>query len=89
MLFQRNESLEYDGTFEMWTGETTIDKVGQISAWNYNYTIDESIYPDECGELTGSAGEFFPPGRGKDYVDFFSPDLCRQVHFLRGRYVVA
>jgi len=80
-FYPRNDSLNYDGTYSMWTGATSIDKVGQISEWNFFPKIDEAIYPDKCGELTGSAGEFFPPGRGKDYVDFFSPDLCRSIRF--------
>jgi len=80
-FYPRNESLDYDGFFEMWTGATSIDKVGQISAWNFLDKINESIYPDECGVLTGSAGEFFPPGRDKTHVDFFSPDLCRSIRF--------
>ena len=80
LKFQRNDSADYDGTFGMWTGASDIMKVGQISEWNYMKHVNENIYPNSCGELTGSAGEFFPPGRGKDHVDFFTPDLCRFVH---------
>ena len=79
--------MNYDGTYNMWTGATSIDKVGQISEWNFFPKIDEAIYPGKCGELTGSAGEFFPPGRGKDYVDFFSPDLCRQAYLSHTLHV--
>ncbi len=60
----------------MFTGANDLNEVGQISAWKYNDTV-ESIYPMPCGELTGSAGEFFPPHREQDFVDFFTPDLCR------------
>ena len=63
----------------MYTGESDIQNIGQISEWNFLPNINESIYPKPCGDLTGSAGEFFPPGRDDTYVDFFSPDLCRQV----------
>ena len=61
----------------MFTGADNILNVGQISEWNFSPSINSEIYPDYCGQLNGSAGEFFPPGRGKDYVDFFTPDLCR------------
>ena len=62
----------------MHTGADTLAKIGQISEWNYLDSINESVYPLPCGALSGSAGEFFPPGRDETYVDFFSPDLCRQ-----------
>merc|ERR1719210_2993127 len=80
-FYPRNDSADYDGTFGMWTGASDIMKVGQISEWNYMQHVKEDIYPETCGELTGSAGEFFPPGRGKDSVDFFTPDLCRSIRF--------
>lgn len=78
-FYPRNDSLDYDGTFSMFTGSSGIENVGQISEWNYQAKINESVYTSYCGQLNGSAGEFFPPGRGKDYVDFFTPDLCRQA----------
>ena len=65
----------------MWTGESDINKIGKISEWNYMNHVNESIYPGTCGELRGTAGEFFPPGQGKDYLEFFSGDLCRQALF--------
>lgn len=37
-------------------------------------------YPDKCGDVSGSAGEFFPSNLSKDsLINFFSPDLCRFV----------
>jgi hypothetical protein len=35
------------------------------------------IYPDHCGMLNGSAGDFFPSYPEQTFVDLFSPDLCR------------
>ena len=78
-IFQRNGSADYDGDFTMYTGMETLDNIGQIYAWKNSTTIDPSIYPFHCGELTGSAGEFFPPNRDKTFVDYFVPDLCRHV----------
>lgn len=74
---QRNNSGEYDGYFQMYTGVDTLDHVGQICEWKNLSTVDPKVYPGECGKLSGSAGEFFPPKRDKTFVDFFSPDLCR------------
>ena len=67
----------------MFTGENNILDVGQISEWNFMSHANESVYPDYCGQLNGSAGEFFPPGRDKTYVDFFTPDLCRYKYECR------
>ena len=67
----------------MFTGENNILDVGQISEWNFMSHANESVYPDYCGQLNGSAGEFFPPGRDKTYVDFFTPDLCRYKYGYR------
>ena len=61
----------------MYTGEDNFDQVGQIGTWNYNSTVNESIYTDKCAEIVGSAGEFFPPNRDKTFVEFFTSDLCR------------
>merc|ERR1712141_582459 len=80
-FYSRNDSADYDGTFSMYTGADTLANIGQISEWNYLNSINESVYPLPCGALSGSAGEFFPPGRDETYVDFFSPDLCRTIRF--------
>ena len=61
----------------MYTGLDVFETVGQIAAWNYQPVINETIYPGYCGQLNGSAGEFFPPNAEKTNVDFFSPDICR------------
>ena len=37
----------------------------------------DDIYRQECGYLNGSAGEFFPSHQEQNFVDFFTPDLCR------------
>ena len=68
----------------MHTGASSIMNVGQISEWNFKPNINENIYPKPCGILSGSAGEFFPPGRDKiTDIEFFSPDLCRYVVFKK------
>ena len=61
----------------MYTGMQGLDTIGQVIAWKNETRIPDRVYPGECGVLSGSAGEFFPPERDDTYVDFFSPDLCR------------
>ena len=48
--------------------------------WNCPNTLicfRPDIYPDHCGMLNGSAGDFFPSYPEQTFVDLFSPDLCR------------
>ena len=66
-MFKRNNSLEFDGEFQMYTGTDDIYKVGQISKWK-NESDLSYYYPDACAELTGSAGEFFPQDRDKTSI---------------------
>ncbi len=61
----------------MWTGNDAIQDVGQIYKWKGEETVPREIYTDECAEMTGSAGDFFPPERDETYVDYFTADLCR------------
>ena len=79
-FYQRNESETYDGEFQMHTGVDDIYKVGQISKWK-NMSDLSQFYPEGCGQLTGSAGEFFPQDRDKTSLSYFTPDLCRPIHF--------
>ena len=62
----------------MYTGTDRFEDVGQIYSWN-NATDVNNTYPFQCNQMTGSAGEFFPPNRKKTYADFFTPDVCRLV----------
>ena len=62
----------------MYTGADNFwEDIGQAKAWKGMETIDPAIYPGECGEITGSAGEVIPPKRDKTFVKYFSPDTCR------------
>ena len=61
----------------MYTGAGGLENIGQVLKWKDMAEIPSYVFPGECGRLTGSAGEFFPPEREATSVDFFSPDLCR------------
>ena len=69
--------MDYDGIFNVYAGLTSMNKVGQVAMWNYSSSVGNDIYEGWCGLVSGSAGDLFPPGLDKSYVDLFSPDLCR------------
>lgn len=66
------------GHFNMHTGEDDISQIGSIKNWNYAPRIQ--YFPDECGVLKGSAGEFYPPIKEKKApVNLFVADVCRRI----------
>lgn len=76
LLRQRNGSTEFDGVFNMETGSNGMERFGKLAYWNYRNRT--SFYEGHCGEVKGSAGEFWPPKMSKsEDVYFFTPDMCR------------
>ena len=45
-------------------------------SWNYS---TQGVFPDQCGVVHGSAGEFYTPHVQKNHIDLFSNDLCRSI----------
>lgn len=80
-FYDRSGNVDYDGYYNMYTGNENFNQVGQIASWNYNYTLPEKMYTKQCGQVKGSAGTFFPPNRDKTYIDYFSSDVCRTLRF--------
>jgi hypothetical protein len=79
-FYGRNGSSEFDGVFNMETGEEDISRLGVLRQWNYRNRTD--FFEGDCGQVNGSAGEFFPPGQTREKpIEMFSADLCRQVRF--------
>lgn len=76
--FQRNDSSILLGDFNANTGTGDISGIGNIRNWNYVSQTD--FYEGHCGQLTGSAGDFFAPFIKKEQtVELFSPEMCRSV----------
>ena len=71
---QRNGSLTYDGTFNMYDGSDDIRKLGRITSWNYD---SQDHFPSYCGRVNGTSGELFYPVLDDQSVQIFSNDLCR------------
>lgn len=66
------------GHFNMHTGEDDISQIGTMKNWNYAPRIE--YFPDDCGILRGSAGEFYPPIKEKtEPISIFMADLCRSI----------
>ncbi|XP_072749950.1 protein peste [Anoplolepis gracilipes] len=78
-FYTRNGSSTFDGHFNMETGEGDIGQLGILREWNYRDTI--KFYKSPCNVLEGSAGEFWPPGRTKDSISLFVPEMCRELFY--------
>lgn len=69
-----------DGVFTMNTGEDNVEKLGLVTAWNYQ---NRTVYRGECGKIHGTYGEEFPPNSVyQDQITIFANDLCRYVKIL-------
>ncbi|XP_066150907.1 protein croquemort isoform X2 [Euwallacea fornicatus] len=77
----RNNSLTYDGVYNMYDGGDDIAKLGLITRWNYEHVT--SYYPEKCAIVNGSSGELWYPPRNDEEVSIFSPDMCSNVAFRR------
>jgi len=77
-FYGRNGTDYVDGVFNMFTGATNTSLMGQVHSWNYS---TRGYFPDQCGQIRGGAGEFYPPGLQKNYIEMFSNDLGRTLRF--------
>jgi len=76
-FYTRNESTEYDGVFNVYTGVKDINKMGILDLWDQvNQT---TYYEKDCGKVNGSFGEAWPPYQEKTYISMYSADLCRSI----------
>lgn len=50
------------------------EKFGTILTWNYKNTTD--FYNGNCTNIRGSAGEFYPINRKRDYITLYSSEMC-------------
>lgn len=78
LFIQRNNSGDLAGELNIHTGVADITQFGMVKRWNRQARIDH--YPDECGEVGGSGGEFYPPQQTKEEpVVIFNPEICRGI----------
>lgn len=75
-LADRNMSLEYDGSFTIYTGENDLSKLGQLTHWNRRN--ETGFYPAPCGTVNGTTGDSFPPNLDTTgELTLFVTDTCR------------
>jgi len=77
-FYGRNGTDYTDGVFNMFTGVGDPAKMGQVHSWNYSTT---GLFPGQCGQVRGGAGEFYPPFMEKTFIEMYSNDLCRSLKF--------
>ncbi len=74
--YGRNGSDWWDGIFNMYTGASDIEKLGQVATWNYS--SHPEYFKAPCGNVEG-AGDFFSPNLGQGFAELYSNDLCRPI----------
>ncbi|KAH9639996.1 hypothetical protein HF086_008091 [Spodoptera exigua] len=75
-FYERNGSLEFDGSFNINTGASDFSQLGNVQEWRYANRTD---YRDVCGEVKGSTGELWAP----DYLTL-AKDRDVQVQGIDG-----
>ncbi|KAK9876979.1 hypothetical protein WA026_016007 [Henosepilachna vigintioctopunctata] len=75
-FYGRNGSNTFDGRFNVYTGNSST-VTGKIHDWNN--LVHSPFYEDKCGDIRGSAGEFFPHNLRKETLDIFNIEMCRTI----------
>ncbi len=79
-FYMRNASGELTGDYNVHTGVDDISQLGVIKNWNFNSRTD--FFPEKCGKLYGSMGEFYPSHLTREQsISVFSADMCRSLNF--------
>jgi len=76
-FYGRNESVGLDGIYNVHIN--LDDEYGRLKNWNYNNRT--TFFEDSCGEIYGSAGEFYPRYAKPDHITYFATDMCRGWQF--------
>lgn len=77
-FYNRNMSTNYDGVFNMMTGDSTLDDLGILREWNFK--SQTKFFPGECGKVGGSTGELWPiDAAAKSRNSIFATDLCSEI----------
>lgn len=74
----RNDSSEYDGRFNMYTGKQNIKQLAMLTSWNGQSSV--SFYKNGCGLVNGTTGELWPLHLdANESISVFIPDICRSI----------
>lgn len=75
---ERNESVTYDGRFEMYTGQHNFSRLGTLLKWNHKTRTP--YFRGDCQRIEGTSGELWPMKmNATGDITFFVPDICRSV----------
>ena len=77
-FYKRNGTTWNDGIINMATGASDFSDIGTIKSWHGS---NRTIYPGKCGELHGTSAGFTSPKLDREYIDYFSTDICRRLRF--------
>jgi len=83
-FYKRNGTTWSDGVVNMATGAADFEDVGTIKLWHGR---NRTIYPDKCGELRGTSAGFTYPKPDREFIDYFSTDICKPIRFEKTNYV--
>ena len=83
-FYKRNGTTWSDGVITMNTGSDNFENLGDIEMWNGE---NRTLYNGECGQLRGSAAGFLHPDPEREFIDFFSTDICRPIRFNSDRKI--
>ncbi|XP_066252479.1 protein peste-like [Euwallacea similis] len=72
MFYGINGTVQ-NSVFNMYT--KTDENFGRLLTWNYKN--HSGLYPGKCGDIKGSAMEFYPLNIKKTKLVFFSSELCK------------
>lgn len=50
------------------------ENFGRLLSWNNKNTTN--FFEDHCGEIYGSAGEFYPMNSKRDHITMYSSEMC-------------
>jgi hypothetical protein len=76
LIYQRNGSAMFEGVMNVNTGEEDLSKLGTIHYHNYDNQTE--VFAAECGQVMGSAGEFFGTMQTREKpLNAYFADLCR------------
>ncbi|BES94483.1 Scavenger receptor [Nesidiocoris tenuis] len=74
-FYQRNNSVTYDGTFNMNTGASSLRQLGNILEWNYSKSTHTNY--GQCSVVHGSSGELWSSNAAsQDHISIFASDIC-------------
>lgn len=79
-FYGRNGTTWSDDVVTMATGAINYDQLGDIKLWK---NVNRTHYPGQCGQLKGSACGFVPIDPEREFIDYFSTDICRPIRFSK------